>query len=171
MENGMEQNNKSLIYHDRVQNILRDVPKLLRRFPPEDLRGFLMTGDLEFFKPGEVILSEHSDQIDSAWLIADGRVTIWKEDIEVARLNPGDFIGETFLFNKGHRIATVKAVTSVAMIRFERSVVLGFFRTRPERIFKIFIMNLLEIQQSRIKAMNNKVVKLQHMLLEYQSEK
>lgn len=166
----MEQNNRNLIYHDRVQNILRDVPKLLKRFSPEDLRAFLMTGELEFYKPGELILSEQSDQIEAAWLLADGRVSIWKEDTEIARLDPGDFIGETFLINKGQRIATVKAITSVAMIRFERSVVLGYFRSRPERIFKIFIMNLLEIQQNRIKAMNNKVVKLQQKLLEYQSE-
>ena len=170
MGQNMEQKNRSLIHHERVQNILLNVPKLLRRFPPEDLREFLMTGDLEFFNAGDTILSEYSDQIDAAWLIADGKVSIWKDDIEMARLDPGGFIGETFLFNKGRRIATVKAISSVAVIRFDRSVVLGFFRTRPERIFKIFIMNLLEIQQDRINAMNSKVVKLQHKLFEYQLE-
>ncbi|MEX0681378.1 MAG: cyclic nucleotide-binding domain-containing protein [Balneolales bacterium] len=156
----------NLIQHERVQEILRDVPALLRKFPPEDLRGFLMTGDLQLYNAGQLILSESSEQINEAWLIADGKLSIWKHNVEVAQLGTGDFIGETFLFSKGARSATVKSVTDVAMIRFEREPVLNFFRNRPERIFKIFIMNLLEIQQRRIAAMNNKVARLQQKLLE-----
>ena len=128
-----------------------------------------MTGELELYEQEEIILSENEDQIQDAWLIADGRISIWKDDIEVAQLTSGDFIGETFLFSKGPRIATVKADTDVAMIRFDRNAVLEFFRSRPERIFKIFIMNLLEIQQQKIMGMNQKVARLQRKLLEFQS--
>lgn len=164
----MDNESPNLIRHERIQNILNNVPTLLRRFPPEDLRGFLLTGELELFKESEIILSESSNQINDAWLIADGKVSIWKDGIEVAHLSSGDFIGETFLFSKGARIATVKADTDVAMIRFGRNAVLDFFRHRPERIFKIFVMNLLEIQQKKITAMNNKVARLQRKLLENQ---
>lgn len=160
----------NLINHERVQDILQDVPMLLRKFPPEDLRGFLMTGELQTYPAGETILSESSDQISEAWLVADGKLSIWKDEIEVVKLGPGEFIGETFLFSKGTRIATVKADMDCAMIRFERDDVLDFFRSRPERLFKLFIMNLLEIQQRRITVMNNKVVRLQRKLLENSTE-
>jgi len=162
----MEPTVNNLIQHDKVQQVLRDVPSQFRRFTPEDLRGFFMTGQLETYQPGDVIVSEGSDQIQSAWLIADGELSVWKEDIEIAHLKTGDFVGEEFLFTRGARIATVKANSDVSMIRFEKNMVIDFFRTRPERVFKIFIMNLLEIQQRRIQAMNSKVARLQRKLFE-----
>ena len=162
----MEPAINNLIQHDKVQQVLQDVPSQFRRFTPEDLRGFFMTGQLEVYQTGDVIMTEGSDQIQSAWLIADGTLSVWKEDVEIARLDSGDFIGEEFLFTRGSRIATVKANCEVSMIRFEKNTVLDFFRTRPERVFKIFIMNLLEIQQRRIQAMNSKVARLQKKLFE-----
>ena len=156
----------NLIQHEKVQQVLQSVPSQFRKFTPEDLRGFFLTGVLEFYNAGEVIMTEGSDQIHSAWLIADGTLSVWKEDVEIAKLAAGDFTGEEFLFTKGSRIASVKADSDVILIRFNKESVIDFFRTRPERVFKIFIMNLLEIQQRRIKAMNSKVARLQQKLFE-----
>ena len=162
----MEPTINNLIQHEKVQQVLQDVPSQFRRFTPEDLRGFFMTGQLEVYQAGEVIMSEGDDEIQSAWLIADGDLSVWKEDVEIAHLGTGDFIGEEFLFTRGARIATIKAGSEVSMIRFEKNLVIDFFRTRPERVFKIFIMNLLEIQQRRIQALNSKVARLQRKLFE-----
>ncbi len=162
----MEPTINNLLQHEKVQQVLQDVPSQFRRFSPEDLRGFFMTGQLEVYQAGDVIMTEGSDQIQSAWLIADGDLSVWKEDIEITHLGTGDFVGEEFLFTRGSRTATVKANREVSMIRFDKSTVIDFFRTRPERVFKIFIMNLLEIQQRRIQAMNSKVARLQRKLFE-----
>ncbi len=162
----MEPITNNLIQHEKVQQVLQSVPSQFRKFSPEDLRGFFMTGVLEYYSAGEVIMTEGSDQIQSAWLIADGTLSVWKEDVEIAKLVSGDFTGEEFLFTRGSRIATVKADSDVVLIRFMKDSVIDFFRTRPERVFKIFIMNLLEIQQRRIKAMNSKVARLQQKLFE-----
>jgi CRP-like cAMP-binding protein len=159
----------NLIQHEKVQQVLQSVPSQFRRFSPEDLRGFFMTGQLESYQAGDVIMVEGSSEIQSAWLIADGSLSIWKEDVEIAHLTAGDFTGEEFLFTKGARIASVKADSDVMLIRFDKDSVIDFFRTRPERLFKIFIMNLLEIQQRRIKAMNSKVARLQKKLIEINS--
>ncbi|MBP3191903.1 Crp/Fnr family transcriptional regulator [Natronogracilivirga saccharolytica] len=156
----------NLIHHEKVQDILQNVPALFRKFSPDDLRGFFITGELETFQSGEIVTREASEQVHNGWLIADGVLSVWTDNIKVASLGPGDFIGEEFLFSKGVRAATVKAESDVALIRFDRESVIDFFRTRPERIFKIFIMNLLEIQQRKIKSMNNKVARLQRKLAE-----
>lgn len=156
----------NLIQHEKVQQVLQNVPSQFRKFSPEDLRGFFMTGQLEFYSAGEVIMTEGSDQIHNAWMIADGKLSVWKEDVEIAHLEAGDFTGEEFLFTRGARIASVKAETDAVLIRFVKESVIDFFRTRPERVFKVFIMNLLEIQQRRIKSMNNKVARLQRKLIE-----
>ncbi len=162
----MEPTINNLIQHEKVQQVLHDVPSQFRRFTPEDLRGFFITGQLEEYQAGDEIISEGDDEIQSAWLIADGDLSVWKEDVEIAPLGTGDFIGEEFLFTRGSRIATIKANSNVVMIRFEKNTVIDFFRTRPERVFKIFIMNLLEVQQRRIRAMNSKVARLQRKLFE-----
>lgn len=165
----MEPAINNLIQHEKVQQVLQSVPSQFRRFTPEDLRGFFMTGQLDVFHAGDVIMTEGSNDIQSAWLVADGSLSIWKEDVEIAHLNEGDFTGEEFLFTKGARIASVKADSDVVLIRFNKESVIDFFRTRPERVFKIFIMNLLETQQRRIKAMNSKVARLQKKLIEINS--
>lgn len=162
----MELTTTNLIQHEKVQQVLQDIPTQFRRFAPEDLRGFFMTGVLEVYEPGEEIVTEGSHDIHSAWLIADGAVSVWKEDIEIAQLSQGDFLGEEFLFTRGARIATIRADRETVMVRFEKDAVIDFFRTRPERVFKVFIMNLLEIQQRRIQAMNSKVARLQRKLFE-----
>lgn len=166
MINRMEPIVNNLIQHEKVQQVLQNVPSQFRKFSPEDLRGFFMTGQLEFYSAGEVIMTEGSDQIHNAWMIADGKLSVWKEDVEIAHLEAGDFTGEEFLFTRGARIASVKAETDAVLIRFVKESVIDFFRTRPERVFKVFIMNLLEIQQRRIKSMNNKVARLQRKLIE-----
>ena len=162
----MEPTINNLIQHEKVQQVLQSVPSQFRKFSPEDLRGFFMTGQLEFYSAGDVIMTEGSDQIQNAWLIADGTLSVWKEGVEIANLESGDFTGEEFLFTRGARIASVKAESEVVLIRFGKESVIDFFRTRPERVFKLFIMNLLEIQQRRIKSMNSKVARLQQKLFE-----
>lgn len=167
----MNQNKDSdLLHHERVQEILKNIPPILKKFPPEDLRGFLKTGELEFYSPGQIIISEGSMKSNEGWLPTEGILSIWKENIELARIGPGHFIGEAFLFTPSTRSATVKAETDVALIRFERDAVLRFFRSRPERLFKIFVMNLLEIQHQKITTMNNKVARLQKKLFEVGSD-
>ena len=169
MNERMEPATTNLIQHEKVQQVLQSVPSQFRRFSPEDLRGIFMTGQLATYHAGDVIMTEGSNDIHDAWLIADGKLSVWKEDVEIAHLEAGDFTGEEFLFTKGARIATVKAESEVVLIRFDKESVIDFFRTRPERVFKIFIMNLLEIQQRRIKSMNSKVARLQKKLFETNS--
>lgn len=160
--------NNNVIIHEKLQNVLQNVPALFKKFPPEDLRGFFTTGKMEKFRAGETIIEESSDHAHSAWLVAEGQLSVWIENMEVAQIGTCDFIGEEFLFSKGARTATVKAESDAVLVRFEREGIIDFFRKRPERLFKIFIMNLLEIQQRRIKAMNIKVARLQRKLMDLQ---
>lgn len=160
--------NNNVILNDKVQNVLQDVPALFKKFSPEDLHGFFKSGRLETCNTGDTIIDERSEHTISAWFVADGQLSVWIENMEVAHIGPGDFIGEEFLFSKGARTATVKAESDAVLVRFEREGIIDFFRKRPERLFKIFIMNMLEIQQRRIKAMNIKVARLQRKLMDRQ---
>ncbi len=160
----MEPVSGNVIQNNMVRQVLETVPSQFRKFSPEDLRGFFMTGQLEMRNAGGVLMEEGSSELRDAWLIADGLLSVWKDNVRIADLEVGEFIGEEFLFKNVTRAATVKTETDTVLVRFEKSAVIEFFRTRPERVFKIFIMNLLENQHRRINEMNSKVASLKREL-------
>lgn len=148
-----------------LNRILLNAPMLFKNFSSEDLRDFLKLGHPQMHKKGDVIITEDSLEIDTAFLIVSGKVSIWKDEIHLAVLSEGDFLGETFLFGKGSRTASVTANEDAIVLKFIRSEVLDYFRQKPERVFKLFIMNIIEIQQKKISGMNVKLVQLQRRLL------
>jgi CRP-like cAMP-binding protein len=159
---------------NRIQNginrMLVQMPLLFRNFPPEDLRDFLHIGQPQIHEKDDLIIDESNDEANTAFLIIEGSVSVWKDDIHLATLNEGDFIGETFLFTKGGRTASVSASDDAILLKFNRSEVLEYFRRKPERLFKLFIMNIIEIQQRKISGMNVKMTQLQKRLLAKESE-
>jgi CRP-like cAMP-binding protein len=148
-----------------LNKVLVNAPLLFRNFPPEDLRDFIKLGHPESHKKEDLIIDESSTEIDTAFLIVAGKVSVWKDEIHLAVLSEGDFLGETFLFNKGERTASVSAHEDALLLKFYRSEVLDYFRRKPERLFKLFIMNILEIQQRKISGMNLKLIQLQKRLI------
>jgi len=94
-----------------------------------------------------------------------GNASVWKDDLHLATIGVGDILGETFLFNKMGRTASVSATDEVIALKFRRSEVLDFFRKKPERLFKLFTINIVEIQQRRISSMNAKMIQLQKRLM------
>lgn len=152
-----------------INKILLQSPLLFRNFSAEDLRDFLKIGQPLLYEKEDLIIDEVSSEVDTAFLIISGKVSVWKDEIHLASLSDGDFIGETFLFSKGGRTASVSAIENTMMLKFYRSEVLDYFRRKPERLFKLFIMNIVEIQQRKISGMNAKLIQLQRRLLNKES--
>lgn len=144
---------------------METVPLLLKNFPSDDLRHFLAIGHIEHYQKDDVIIADDGSAADSAYLVVEGRVSVYKDEIHLASLAKGDFLGETFLFTKGFRTATVVAEETCTTLRFDRQDTLEYFRRKPERLFKIFIMNIVEIQQKKIVNMNQKLLTIQRRLL------
>ena len=57
---------------------------------------------------------------DKAYLIVDGEVSVRKAGQEVARLGPGDVIGEMAIVNHKLRSASVVSVTPLEVIHFTK---------------------------------------------------
>ncbi len=155
---------------DGINRMLMQMPMLFRNFPPEDLRDFLKIGLPQIYKKDDLIIDESAGEANTAFLIIEGSVSVWKDDIHLATLNEADFIGETFLFTKGGRTASVSAHSDAILLKFNRSDVLDYFRRKPERLFKLFIMNIIEIQQRKISGMNIKMTQMQKRLINKESQ-
>ena len=71
------------------------------------------------------------------FVIADGEVGVFRGRREVARLHPGDFVGEVSLLEAGPRNATVRAITNVRVLvqnRREFATLLDSIPALRERI-------------------------------------
>lgn len=149
---------------DYIRRFLKEPPMLLRNFHYEDIMEFLNLGIEERFIKDDVIINE-SEYVNSAYLIAEGSVAIWKDNIQLASLTEGNFLGETFLFSKNNRMAKVISEGDCTLLKFDRYEALNFFRKKPEKLFNIFTRNIIEIQQKKISNMNVQLLKLKKRLL------
>lgn len=148
-----------------LRDLLKDPPHLLRNFHTEDVLSFLQLGKQERFIMGDTIIDDE-EYVSCAYLIADGKVSIWKDNIELAVLERGSFLGETFLFSKNNRMAKVVSETDSILLKYERHDTLNFFRRRPEKLFNIFTKNIIEIQQKKIHNMNVQLLNLKRRILD-----
>ena len=77
----------------------------------------------------EVTVPEHWSLIwektpaDKAYIILDGEVVVRKGKDEVARLGPGDVVGESAIVNHRLRNASVVSTTPVRVLHFTREAV------------------------------------------------
>lgn len=159
-----DQNSDNESTPEYIRRFLKEPPLLLRNFHYEDIMGFLNMGVEERFLKDEVIINEE-EYVNSAYLIAEGKVAIWKDNIQLAVLSEGNFLGETFLFSKNNRMAKVISDGESVLLRFERYEALNFFRKKPEKLFNIFTRNIIEIQQKKISNMNIQLLQLKKRLL------
>jgi len=147
-----------------IKKFLKEPPLLLKNFHYEDVLEFLQMGIEEKFHSDDIILNE-SEYVNSAYLVAEGKVAIWKDNIQLATLSEGNFLGEAFLFSKNSRMAKVTAEGECILLRYERYEALNFFRKKPEKLFNIFTKNIIEIQQRKISNMNIQLLNLKKRLL------
>ena len=150
---------------EHIRQFLKEPPLLLRNFHYEDIMEFLKLGNQERFVQDDIIVNEE-EYVNSAFLISQGKVSIWKDNIQLATLTKGNFIGETFLFSKNNRMAKVVSEGESQLLKFERYDALNFFRKKPEKLFNIFTRNIIEIQQKKISNMNVQLLQLKKRLLD-----
>ena len=147
-----------------IRIFLKEPPLILRNFHHEDILEFLKCGKLQQYLQDDIIIKE-GDYVNSSFLIAEGEVAVWEDNIQLAVLSKGSFLGETFLFSKNYRMAKVVSEGESKLLHFERPDILNFFRRKPEKLFNIFTRNIIHIQQKKISSMNNQIFNLKKRLL------
>lgn len=159
-----EKRTESDIMQQYLRDLLKDPPHLLKNFHYEDTLAFLELGEQIRFVKEDTIIRE-DEYVNSAYLIAHGKVSFWKENIQLATLEKRNFIGETFLFSKNNRLPKVTCEEDCILLKYERYVTLNYFRKRPEKLFNIFTKNIIEIQQNKISNMNSQLFYLKKSML------
>jgi MFS family permease len=103
----------------RLVELLRGVP-LLGWMPPVGLERLASKLEPLDFAAGATLLRE-GDAGDRAYLIDQGTVIVRTGERELARLGPGDLVGEIALLRSVPRTATVVAATPLHVLALDRS--------------------------------------------------
>jgi signal transduction histidine kinase len=121
------------------RTLLRRVP-LFAELDEDDLDWVASACEMADLAPGEVVAAE-GDEGDALFVITAGELEVVKRsrstDVPIARLGPGEIVGEMAVLEGGTRIATIRAVERSCVIRLRRDVVLELVRTRPSAALSI----------------------------------
>ncbi|NBC27703.1 MAG: cyclic nucleotide-binding domain-containing protein [Bacteroidetes bacterium] len=146
-----------------IQELLKHPPRLFKNFHYDDVLAFIQTGVEISYAKDDIIIRE-DEQVNAAYLVASGSLSVWKEDIRLKTLGEKDFLGETYLFSKNNRIAKITSDTPSILLKFDRYNSLNYFSQRPEKLFNIFTKNIIEIQQEKISNMNSQLFALKKQI-------
>jgi signal transduction histidine kinase len=106
----------------------------------DDLEWIARACETVDLAPGEVVAAEGGEG-DALFVIATGELEVVKRsgstDVPIARLGPGEIVGEMAVLEGSTRIATIRAVQPSRVIRVGRDVVLELVQTRPSAAMSI----------------------------------
>ncbi len=115
------------------RSLLRRVP-LFAALDEDDLDWIAGACDTADLAVGEVVAAEGDDG-ETLFVITAGELEVVKRsrssDVPIARLGPGEIVGEMAVLEGSPRMATIRAIEASRIITISRDVVLELVRTRP----------------------------------------
>ena len=109
---------------------LKNIP-LFAEVPDDKLTKVATFATLESAVEGKTIIRE-GGYANDLYAIEDGTVEVERDGEIVAKLGPGDVFGEQGLLEKQARTATVRATSSVRLIRIEHWELSRMKQAMPE---------------------------------------
>jgi CRP/FNR family cyclic AMP-dependent transcriptional regulator len=118
------------------------------RFDDRDLREIRRIGSEVSFGPGEAIF-EAGDQADAIFVVLEGEAQV---DVggRFHRLGPGDVFGEMALIAPARRMATVRAVDRVRVVKVDGEAFRSLAHEHPELediLLRTLVVRLREVEQ------------------------
>jgi CRP/FNR family cyclic AMP-dependent transcriptional regulator len=99
-------------------------------FTPEEIARISAAGTRVHVPEGWSPIWERTPA-DKAYLILDGSVSVRQHGSEIARLGPGDIVGEAAIVNHSLRTASIVALTPLEMIHFTDEAVRALCEEMP----------------------------------------
>lgn len=138
---------------------------LFRGFSRKERDAFLTIGQEQQHLPGESLVQDEASSF-SVFILLEGAASVLKGNVRVATLQKGNVFGEAALFQNQRRTATVQAETSIRVLEFRRQDVFNYFKWREERLFKLFVFNIVTILLGKLRRANARVAYLEEQLHE-----
>ncbi len=177
--NGLNQENKSTLNRNQMEGgpisvkmestgsmiHFGELPILIAHFPQDLAEKFLRLGKEKKY-PSHVDILRKGQIGRDMFLICEGQISVWKQNILLGELKKGDVFGELIIYRDQYRIATVKTEEPTLVLGYNRQCLLDFFSRQDSKYFNIFTMNIIEILRRKLISTNERVVKLEEQLLQ-----
>jgi len=141
-----------------------DVDMLFRGFSEQDYRTFLALGEPVTFEIDEVVLTAGRSEWDM-YVVREGEVSIWLGNVHLANLGIGQTIETSAILVPKIQRSAVRGNTRGVLLRIPREAIMGFFESRPERLFQQFSVNLFKVSIEVLKHRNRQIAEIQNRLL------
>ena len=123
--------------------------ELFRNFDKITLKQILSTGHFYNIDDNEKLFNDSRSSSD-AFVVLEGTLfTYTKSDLRLTFQN-GDCINPGFLHCPKMSSPDIIAEGVAKVLCYKRSEILNFFREQPEKLFKLFTMNVIQCQQKMI---------------------
>lgn len=143
-----------------LSDFLKITPQVFKNFSPEDLRGILAASRYEEIDANVNLNGNNEKKALEGYLILEGRMAAYKNGMIIEEYNPGDFIGVAFLHSRVLVQCELTTTEPVRLLAFDRKQTLYFFRDKPEKLLKIFTINVVEAQQKHICSLYKRISSL-----------
>ena len=120
----------------------RGEPIILNGFSPEDKLDFMALGKVRKYEIDQDI-PIGDENSGSIIIIESGEVSVWLSSTTIDYLQKWDSYGEESFILSGSTIVTLRAETAVKVRHFDRRKILDFFAYKGEKLFKRFMINLV----------------------------
>ncbi len=129
-------------FEPATDNELKRKPIILNGFNQKDRDDFIELGNFRKYDLGmHIPISEEIE--GQIILIEDGEVSVWLNNTIIDYLEKMDSFGEETLILKQPSITKLRAETLVKIRHFNRQKLLDFFSYKGEKLFKRFMINLI----------------------------
>lgn len=132
-------------------NTLREMP-LFQHLSYVELVEVLNVSQVSAYKPEEAIFQE-GDVGESMFVVLEGRVSIRKGDVELARLGPGGHFGEMAIMDKGKRSAAAVAAMNTRVVAVGRKPLFRLMRRDKEIAVKL-LWCFVQVLNQRLRSTN-----------------
>ncbi len=120
----------------------RNEPIMLNGFSPEEKIDFMALGKVRKYEIDQDIPIGNENS-GSIIVIESGEVSVWLSSTTIDYLQKWDSYGEESFILSGSSIVTLRAETAVKVIHFDRKKILDYFAYKGEKLFKRFMINLV----------------------------
>ena len=120
----------------------RNEPIILNGFTPEDKLDFMALGKVRKYEIDQDI-PIGDENAGSIIIIESGEVSVWLSSTTIDYLQKWDSYGEESFILSGSTIVTLRAETAVKVRLFDRRKILDYFAYKGEKLFKRFMINLV----------------------------
>lgn len=138
---------------------------LLRGFGDREREDFFTMGRERQYACGETIIGSGASN-PKLILVLEGNGDIIRRDERVGAVRSGDVIGAAVIFpsDQCSRDVAVKAASPVRVVEFSRNELFTFFKWKEERLFKIFVLNIMGILLAKLDRAEERIAMLEERL-------